>query len=147
MRFRTAVPATRDVAFVLAAVVVGMAIGAGQYWVTALGLLIVGLATHFNGPASGSTAPSDTLSPSTTSVAEQSWRLTIQTGLAAATNFETELTRMTQDYRLISAETVRRGGGMEYVYQMRLKPEHPPAELVAALHVIPLVESVAVKGI
>jgi hypothetical protein len=44
VRFRTVVEDTRDTAFVIFTVVVGMAAGAGLFWVAPLGLLVVGLA-------------------------------------------------------------------------------------------------------
>ena len=43
VRFRTVVEDTRDTAFVIFAVVVGMAAGAGAYLVAAVGIPIVGL--------------------------------------------------------------------------------------------------------
>ncbi|MFN9370803.1 MAG: DUF4956 domain-containing protein [Planctomycetaceae bacterium] len=44
VRFRTVVEDTRDTAFVIFTVVVGMAAGAGLFWVAPLGLLVVGVA-------------------------------------------------------------------------------------------------------
>lgn len=42
VRFRTAVRDTQDTAFVIFAVVAGMAVGAGDLWLAGLGLLVVG---------------------------------------------------------------------------------------------------------
>src|SRR5690349_6899392 len=44
VRFRTVVRDTRDTAFVIFSVVVGMAIGARNLWLAAIGLLVVGAA-------------------------------------------------------------------------------------------------------
>src|SRR5689334_294420 len=44
VRFRTVVRDTQDTAYVIFAVVVGMAVGAHQLWAAGLGLLLVGLA-------------------------------------------------------------------------------------------------------
>jgi hypothetical protein len=43
VRFRTAVRDTEDTAYVIFAVVVGMAVGAGHVWVATLGMAVVAL--------------------------------------------------------------------------------------------------------
>ena len=141
VRFRTAVPATRDVAFVLAAVVVGMAIGAGQYWVSMLGLIVVALATHFNGPLDSDSVSlsGDDLSPS------NRWRLTLKVGLYAVDGWEVELKRLTDAYELISAETARRGGAIELVYRYQPASGTDARVLITALNAIPNVESASAK--
>ncbi|MEM0927335.1 MAG: DUF4956 domain-containing protein, partial [Planctomycetota bacterium] len=113
VRFRTAVPATRDVAFVLAAVVVGMAVGAGQYWVASLGISVVGLATMINAPRESSSAGS-----AKASGGKETWKLTLQIGLTGNGSWEEELRRMTNDIQLVSAETSRRGSAMQMVYRI-----------------------------
>ncbi len=141
VRFRTAVPETRDVAFVLAAVVVGMAVGAGQYWVSGLGLLVVGLATDFDQSESrvtDSKVSKRTARPS-------AWRLTLKVGLSVSEGWESELLRFSESYELMSAETARRGGAIELAYRVVPKQDENAADLVAALNSVPTVESVAVK--
>jgi uncharacterized membrane protein YhiD involved in acid resistance len=142
VRFRTAVPATRDVAFVLAAVVVGMAIGAGQYLMTGIGLCIVFLATHFVHTIriqdNSSSNPSFDLEL-------YPWRLTMQVGLAGEGTWESELKRLTADYRLVSGETARRGGAMELVYRYQPNAEHNILQIVSVLNALPSVETVAIK--
>ena len=44
VRFRTVVRDTQDTAYVIAAVAVGMAVGAGHFWVAAAGIAIVAVA-------------------------------------------------------------------------------------------------------
>ena len=139
VRFRTAVPATRDVAFVLAAVVVGMAVGAGQYWVAGLGLIVVALATQFN----RSEANADRSDAS--DARQPVWRLTLQVGLSATSGWESEIQRVSESYELTSAETTRRGGAMELAYRLVPKSDTKPVELIAALNATPTVESVAMK--
>lgn len=141
VRFRTAVPATRDVAFVLAAVVVGMAVGAGQYWVAGLGLLVVGLATQFSRSESSDleAQPSDRAARKTV------WRLTLLVGLSANGGWQSDINRFAESHELDSAETTRRGGALELVYRIIPKPESDLAALVAALNTVPTVESVAAK--
>ena len=141
VRFRTAVPATRDVAFVLAAVVVGMAVGAGQYWVAGLGLLVVALASQFSG-SEADAAETKSRGPKPK---KSMWRLTLLVGLGAAGGWESEIERFTESHQLTSAETTRRGGAIELVYRVVPKPESNALELVAALNTLPTVESVATK--
>ncbi len=145
VRFRTAVPATRDVAFVLAAVVVGMAIGAGQYIVTALGILAVALATQFNSPKMllSGTPSSDSLHTD-----PALWRLSLQVGLAAQLEvWEAELGRLTQSHQLVSAETVRSGGALELVYRYQPRSDHNAMRLIATMNSLPNVEAAATKQI
>ena len=139
VRFRTAVPETRDVAFVLAAVVVGMAIGAGQYWVASIGTVMVAMATHINGPrqVTGEDSGPDP---------GDAWKLTIQTGLSASGGWEAELKRFTNEIQLASVETTRRGSAMQTVYRVVPKPEVSLTQIVSALNSIPAVESVAARA-
>src|SRR5512139_2830679 len=54
VRFRTVVRDTQDTAFVILAVVVGMAVGASAPWVAAIGLtLVAGVAIAMKPPATG----------------------------------------------------------------------------------------------
>ena len=140
VRFRTAVPAPRDVAFVLAAVVVGMAIGAGQYWVVGLGLVVVALATQFNAPpvVDESTDRFFSASPPT-------WRITIQIGLNSTGRWQAELERVSERLQLTSAETARRGGAIELVYRLTPNNQVSAVDLLASLNLVQGVESVAVK--
>lgn len=139
VRFRTAVPETRDVAFVLAAVVVGMAVGAGQYWVSGIGLLIVGLATWFDAMLkSGDNAPTHSSNP---------WRLNLKVGLHTVGGWEAELDRMTESYKLISVETARRGAAIELVYDYEPREGFDASALIASLNSIPSVESASGKPV
>ena len=130
---------TREVAFVLAAVVVGMAIGAGQYWVSFLGLITLAWATQFNG---GRPAPQ--LEKPTT-LTDKTWRLTMKVGLHSIGGWESELQRLTKSYEIVSAETARRGGSLELVYRYQPQDDTDASQLIAALNAIPTVESVATK--
>lgn len=141
VRFRTAVPETRDVAFVLAAVVVGMAVGAGQYWVGGIGLFVVALATQFqNSEIKGNKTDDEIEKP-------DALRLTIQVGLSDTRGWESEIERLTNTYQLVSAETTRRGGAMEMVYRIHPKSQLSGVDFISALNLIPSVEAVAIKAI
>lgn len=141
VRFRTAVPATRDVAFVLAAVVVGMAVGAGQFWVVGFGLIVVAFATKFNSLADQDGQNED--DPQTTS--EKPWKITLEVGLSATSGWEAELDRFADSFKLLSAQTIRRGSAMEMVYQLNPAVDANAIDMIAALNSLPSVESVAAK--
>lgn len=146
VRFRTAVSATRDIAFVLAAVVVGMAVGAGQYWVAGLGLIVIAVATLLN--RRGVTAAESDFGEGggATEEATQRWRITLQVGLSSMDGWETELTRLTEQFELLSAATTRRGAAMEMVYRVLPKEDCSAVQIVAALNAVPNVESVTAKA-
>lgn len=139
VRFRTAVPATRDVAFVLAAVVVGMAVGAGQFWVASIGTMVVGLATSLSSRAQQESSKSE---PGNV----DKWKLTLQAGLSGNGEWEAELLRLSSELRLTSAETVRRGSAMQMCYRLVPNANVSPTEIVAALNALPAVESVSLKA-
>ncbi|MEZ6095899.1 MAG: DUF4956 domain-containing protein [Pirellulaceae bacterium] len=138
VRFRTAVPATRDVAFVLAAVVVGMAIGAGQYSVAAFGLLVAASATFVEMLR---TKPGT--QPIT--VVSNSYRLTIETGLGANEAWLNELKRVADQTQLMSSSTIRKGSAIEFVYRITFKDLVIPDDFIGKLNGIPGIESVAIK--
>lgn len=140
VRFRTAVPETRDVAFVLAAVVVGMAIGAGQYWVASIGTVVVGLATAFNASRQPGTGEQNSLN------SDEVCKLTIQAGLSVTVGWEAELQRFIREIQLVSVETTRRGAAMQTVYRIVPKPGVSLTEIVSALNAVPAVESVAARA-
>jgi hypothetical protein len=142
VRFRTAVPATRDMAFVLAAVVVGMAAGAGQFWVCGLGTATVALATQWSVSTADQAGVANKLAPT---VIQPNWCLTLQIGLHAAGGWEAELDRLTQSYQLLSAGTIRRGGALELTYHYLPRDGVDANQLIAALNALPVIESVAAK--
>ena len=134
VRFRTAVPTPREVAFVLASVVVGMAIGAGTWPIAVVGLVVLAMASI---AADRHRAVQTELSPS-----GHASRLTIQTGVAAKWSTEC-LNPFCQSSRLLSAGTSRSGTSMTFDYAIRLKPECSADQLLMELHRHPEVESVA----
>lgn len=141
VRFRTTVAATRDVAFVLASVVVGMAVGAGQYYVASIGTGVVGLATFaFNRERSGNGLGDDS------EYGKESWKVTIQTGLNSAYGLEEELNRHAKTVKLVSTETIRRGSAFEVIFRIIPRSETSLIDLCAALNALPAVESASAKS-
>ena len=133
VRFRTAVPATRDVAFVLAAVVEGMAVGAGQYPVAVVGLIVVTIATvGFVRPdVRRSTTPP--------------WRISLQVGLGQVDSFEDAIEPLVESVDLISVETVRRGTATELIYRVSPRQGTTKIDLMAKLETHSSVESVSIR--
>ncbi|MEZ6048667.1 MAG: DUF4956 domain-containing protein [Planctomycetaceae bacterium] len=141
VRFRTAVPATRDVAFVLAAVVVGMAVGAGQYGVFLLGLITVALATNLSyWTTSGSRGEHRSFS-----VDPHIWRLNLQVSLHQSESWDKKLESLTGGCQLVAANTVRGGSALELIYQFLPENDFDAAQLITTLNSLPGVESVSAK--
>ncbi|MBN9117609.1 MAG: DUF4956 domain-containing protein [Planctomycetes bacterium] len=117
VRFRTVVEDTRDTAFVIFAVVVGMAAGAGAYLVAAVGIPIVGLIAW--GLAvwgrSGVKAPTARERPTTMVV-----RLGI--GVDPAAGVAGALAKHAEDVQLVGVATVRQGTALDLTYLLRLRP-------------------------
>lgn len=124
VRFRTVVRDTRDTAYVIFAVVIGMAVGAANLWVAVLGLLVIALAAFGAAytPWLGNGA-SDYL-------------LRVRTGLGrdpellVAPLFARHLMRR----ELIAIATSKQGVGMEYTYEVAVRTQASIMELVAALN-------------
>lgn len=124
VRFRTVVRDTQDTAFVIFAVVVGMAVGAGAPWVAAIGLVVVGGASFMMRPAVM------TASPSLRFVLT----LRVALGLDMDTLLGNALDDSLQSRQLQSIGTTRQGTSMDVVYDVALQPSCSPDELVATLY-------------
>ncbi|MDR2981371.1 MAG: DUF4956 domain-containing protein [Puniceicoccales bacterium] len=134
VRFRTVVRDTQDTAFVIFAVVLGMAVGTQNLWAAVIGLGVVSLAVFwqfFRLQMRGKSGPV--------------YRLTLRLalGLEPESLEGTPLKELLLDRELISVETNRQGLGLEYVLEARLRPGIVPAQVVARLNFIEGVGSVA----
>jgi hypothetical protein len=135
VRFRTVVEDTRDTAFVIFAVVVGMAIGAGYPKLAAIGipamLLAVLVLRRPPNPAAGE--------PTT---------LIVRVGLG--NDPETLLAGPFASYlsesRLTATATAKQGACLEATYKVRLRPGAKPFALVAELNKVEGVQGVELKG-
>ncbi len=134
VRFRTAVSDSRDVAFVLASVVIGMSIGADQWLVAGFGLVVIAIACRTIGWLDRGVSDKP-------EVAEKS-KLKIQTEIAAQGVSEDQLNRYCQSVALVSASTSRKGASTTFVYQVQLKPEVSKGAVMSELNNTPGVESV-----
>ena len=139
VRFRTVVEDTRDTAFVIFAVVVGMAIGAGYPLLAALGVPAVLIAAVLMRWVNGG--------PPLVK-ANDFATLTVRIGLGndpealLATAFAQHLT----DVRLSGTSTAKQGAALEATYKVRLKSPGKAFVLIADLNKIEGVQGVELKN-
>jgi hypothetical protein len=136
VRFRTVVRDTQDTAFVIFAVVIGMAVGAGNTWVALVGLVVVGVAAAMMQPRLSATAGAGT---SDTFVLT----LRLATGLDLESVLGGLLDRSLDGRQLRVIKTARQGIAIDVSYATRLKAGCSPDELVKALNRIEGVQDVA----
>jgi len=138
VRFRTVVQDTQDTAFVIFAVVMGMAAGAGATWMALIGLVVVSGAAYVTqrreGPAAAE--PSGLV-------------LRLRVGLGhdvedlVKTTFDAHLTGR----RLLSMETAQKGTAVDVVYDVQFRPEGSREGLVKALNHLEGVQNVRLQDV
>jgi hypothetical protein len=136
VRFRTVVRDTQDTAYVIFAVVVGMAVGARDLWIGTIGLGVVGLAAYlmmvrsraFNAP-------------------QTPFLLSLRVGLGHDLDqlLGTVLNTHLLNRELVSVATAKQGISLDVIYEARLQPNGSPAELVKALNRTEGVQGVHLK--
>lgn len=136
VRFRTVVDDTRDTAFVIFAVITGMAIGAGAWMVPVVGIPVVGLVAIGLDRFSGRTLA---FSPT--------HQLVIRLGLGRdpETSLSPTLNQHVPVRNLIGTATTRQGAAMELTYQVVIgqsTAETTLPRLVAALNQVDGVQQV-----
>lgn len=116
VRFRSVVEDTRDTAFVIFAVVVGMAAGAGAYLVAVVGIPIVGgiawMLAWWGRSGDKNAVP---LAGQTTLVAR------VGTGVDPAGGVAGVIAKHADDVRLTAVATVRQGTALDLTYILRLR--------------------------
>ena len=129
VRFRSVVEDTRDTAFVIFAVVVGMAAGAGAYLVAAVGIPIVGLvAWGLSVWGRSGDKKAVPLAGQTTLVVR------VGTGVDPAGGLAGAIARHAEDVRLTAVATVRQGTAFDLTYFLRLRPGVAPLTLIGELN-------------
>ena len=138
VRFRTVVRDTQDTAFVICAVVVGMAVGANHWWVAGVGIATVWLAAYLM-----QTRPARAADP------RGLFLLSVRVGLGhdAETLLGSTLDSTLDERRLMSMATARQGMSIDMSYEVHLRKGHRPDELVKALNRIDGVQSVELKRV
>ncbi len=124
VRFRTVVQDTRDTAFVIFTVVVGMAIGAGHLSVAVIGSIVTCVAAFVMQTRDSSKG-----------VSELSFILGVSLGLGRKPElllpglFEKYL----EKYQLFGTSMAKQGNAMEFTYQIRLRSLEIQSELISEL--------------
>ena len=137
VRFRTVVRDTQDTAFVILAVVVGMAVGASAMWVGVIGLSIVGVvAILMKPPATGDYI---------TGHLPLLVRIRIGLGHDAEALLGSTLDVYFSHRRMESIETAKHGVSIDVAYEAKLREPGTPEQLVRALNRIEGVQSVRVE--
>ncbi|HYC77602.1 MAG TPA: DUF4956 domain-containing protein [Planctomycetota bacterium] len=137
VRFRTVVEDTRDTAFVIFAVVVGMACGSGHYEVGLLGLVIVGgaagLLRDFDRARGGAGEDSGP---------EKRVEVRLGAGRGGEDAVAAVLDRLGVGRRLLSAATARAGAAVDVRYAVRLRDPSAPLALLRELQALDGVQHV-----
>jgi hypothetical protein len=137
VRFRTVVRDTQDTAFVIFAVIVGMAVGANDPWVAVIGIGVIGVvAVLLRGRASSTGEPVGLL-PFTV-------RARVALGSDVEELFSATLAEHVSQRRLRSIETARNGMLLEVTYDAELRSVDSAERLVKALNRLEGVQSVQV---
>jgi hypothetical protein len=125
VRFRTVVRDTQDTAYVIFAVAVGMAVGAGNLWVAVIGTAVVGFA-----------ACMITRRAAKSLIIEPAYVLNLRVGLGHdADQIMAAVTgKLLQASDLVSIATARQGTALDMVYETRLRPGVSPNVLVKTLN-------------
>lgn len=137
VRFRTVVRDTQDTAFVILAVVVGMAVGASAPWVAAIGLALVAVvAMMMKRPATGDYI---------TGHLPLLVKVRIGLGHDAESLLGSTLDVYFSHRRLQSIETTKRGVSVDVAYEAKLREPGTPEQLVQDLNRLEGVQSVRVE--
>jgi uncharacterized membrane protein HdeD (DUF308 family) len=144
VRFRTVVEDTRDTAFVIFSVIVGMAAGAGLVWVPLVGIPIVSLASVGLSRLDLSRLDLSRLGLAAAAGTNQACTLCIRVGLGRDADmlFGAILARHLARQRVTAVGTARQGAAVEITYQVKLKPEATMTGLVTELNQVEGVMSV-----
>jgi hypothetical protein len=136
VRFRTVVRDTQDTAYVIFAVVVGMAVGARDLWVGIIGIGVVGCAAYLM-MVRGKALPA----------APPAVLLNVRVGLGhdVETLLGGTLDGHLQERELMSAATAKQGIALDVTYRARLRQSGSPDALVKALNRIEGVQSVQLQ--
>jgi len=136
VRFRTVVEDTRDTAFVIFAVAVGMALGAGFLTVPLVGIPVAALAALLFRPAAAAAAP------------DAGWRLLV-VRVGAGHDPEALLKRPCDarlaGWELQAAATARQGVAVDLTFRVRLRRAEDAVPFVAELNSLDGVQSVELR--
>lgn len=135
VRFRTVVEDTRDTSFVIFAVVIGMAMGAGQWLVCLIGVPIV------SAVAFGLSLLSDTPKLLT----ERRLDVRVGAGRDPAQLLDLIFQEHLQRWTLVSVVSARQGAALDLVYRVQLRERDAMLGLVKAIHALEGVQNVELR--
>ena len=135
VRFRTVVEDTRDTAFVIFAVVVGMSAGSGQLLVPLIGLPTVGLTSVVLSRLQSESSPLNSV-------------LTIRIGLGRDPEqlLHPVFTKLFKSFQLKSASTTKQGAAIELQYVVVLHSLSTISDAVIRLNQTDGVQSIEIKA-
>lgn len=136
VRFRTVVKDTQDTAYVIFAVVVGMAAGTSDLWVALLGIIVIGaaafaMARFFGAPKNGET--------------EYLLKLRLAPGQDLAPVFAGVFEPYLEAHELMSLGTAKGRTYLEVTYRARLRPGISVTAAVSAIAAAPGIEDVQLR--
>lgn len=126
VRFRTVVRDTRDTAYVIFAVVIGMAIGAADLWIAVTGLAIIAIAALLIPLRTRPLPLPDTYE----------LRLRVALGRSPESIAADLLAEYLASRALLAMGTSRPGVALDYTYEVQLKPGASPQTLVQSLSMV-----------
>jgi hypothetical protein len=136
IRFRTVVEDTRDTAFVIFAVVVGMAVGANMITIPLVGTPIVaGAALVLS--RFGHSTPAD--------MAEYTLAIRLGLGRDPSEHLKQLFGKHLADARLRATTTARQGAALDLTYLVRLRPDRDPVAFVTELNQMEGVQSAELR--
>jgi uncharacterized membrane protein YhiD involved in acid resistance len=126
VRFRTVVRDTRDTAFVIFSVAVGMAVGALAPWVAIMGVLVIGAAAFLLARMGAGVSSGDELPYLLVIRANPAWN--------PEANGKEILDRQLAARQLVSVRTAKQGASLDHAYGVALSEKSSPQELVQSLY-------------
>ena len=141
VRFRTVVRDTQDTAFVIFAVAVGMAVGAGYPWLAVAGIAVVAIAAFAMKARNGV--------PSTSSADGEPFELQVRLGIGhdPQSVIGPALDQYAADRRLMSIATARRGMAVDATFRAALRNIASADTLVRELNKTEGVQAVNLRRI
>jgi uncharacterized membrane protein YhiD involved in acid resistance len=136
VRFRTVVDDTRDSAFVIFALAIGMAVGAGYLATAAIGLPVVASVAVV---ARLMTRNGTLLASQTT---DAFLEIRLKTGSGAEIDLPVALAKFGTNVRLVQTGTTKEGDGLDIRYILRPRPDADPTAFVLDLKARPGVDKV-----
>ncbi len=135
VRFRTVVRDTRDTAFVIFAVAVGMAVGAQAPWAALAGVSVIGATAYLLSKRPGAVEQT---------ITSYDYRLIVR----ATADFDLEMTagaiidRYVSSRRIAALRTTKQGACVDHCFSVALREGEAPQELIRVLNRIEGVQEV-----